>query len=140
MAAVMTALTLIYVVLLGQRGVLLLTQPQPVAKVMGVFILVLPLIAIWGIFAELRFGIRVEKLASQVETSGQWPNLELEYRPSGRPTKQSAQTAFAKVQDQTAAAPDSWLNWFALSLAYDACGDRRRARAAMRKALQLHAN
>lgn len=140
MAGVMVLLTLIYVSLLGQRGLLLLEQPQLVAKAMGLFILVLPAVAIWGIFAELRFGIRVEKLAGQVEASGNWPDLQLEYRPSGRPTKVTAQKAFAKAQTQCQANPQSWLNWFSLSLAYDACGDRRRARAAMRKALELSQN
>jgi Flp pilus assembly protein TadD len=33
--------------------------------------------------------------------------------------------------------PDDWHSWFNLSLAYDAAGDSRRARAAMRKALGL---
>lgn len=140
MALVMTVLTLIYVALLGQRGLLLLGQDQIVAKIMGGFILVLPVIAVWGIFVELRFGLRVEKLATSIEASGDWPDLELEFRPSGRPTKETATKAFHKIQAETEAAPESWLNWFSLSLAYDACGDRRRARAAMRKALELSQN
>ena len=133
----MTLLTLIYVALLGERGILLLQQDQPIGKVMGGFILVLPLVAIWGIYAELRFGVRVERLASEVEAQGTWPQLDLEYRPSGRPTKESAKLAFEKIEAEAQAKPSDWHSWFSLSLAYDACGDRRRARAAMRKALSL---
>jgi Flp pilus assembly protein TadD len=39
---------------------------------------------------------------------------------------------------QAQARPDDWAAWFRLGTAYDAAGDRRRARAAVRHALQLH--
>ena len=35
------------------------------------------------------------------------------------------------------AAPDDWRSWFRLSCAYDAAGDRKRARASMRDAVRL---
>jgi len=31
---------------------------------------------------------------------------------------------------------NNWRSWFALGLIYDACGDRKRARSAMRKAIE----
>jgi Flp pilus assembly protein TadD len=34
--------------------------------------------------------------------------------------------------------PDDWRSWFRLALAYDAAGDRTRAREAARHALALH--
>jgi len=33
--------------------------------------------------------------------------------------------------------PESWQAWLRLGLAYDACGDRRRARWAVRRAIAL---
>ena len=39
------------------------------------------------------------------------------------------------IEDLAEAAPDSWRAWFRLALAYDAAGDRTRARAAARQAL-----
>ena len=136
-AAAMTVLTLLYVITLGQRGWLLLHQDSPVAKVMGVFILVLPLFGLAGIFMELRFGIRVERMAKHVEQEGLWPIRDLPLRPSGRPEKAAAQAVFERIQEQANATPEDWHSWFNLGLAYDACGDRRRARIAMRKALKL---
>ena len=35
------------------------------------------------------------------------------------------------------AAPEDWRSWFRLSCAYDAAGDRKRARASMRDAVKL---
>ena len=136
-AAAMAVLTMLYVVTLGQRGWLLLHQDSPVAKAMGVFILVLPLFGLAGIFMELRFGIRVERMAKQVEQEGLWPIRDLPLRPSGRPEKVAAQQVFERIQEQANGAPEDWHSWFNLGLAYDACGDRRRARISMRKALKL---
>ena len=135
-AAVMTVLTLLYVVTLGQRGVLMLSEPSPIAKIFGFFILILPLFGFVGIFIELRFGLRVEKMAKQVEAEGRWPIRDLPMRPSGRPEKAAADREFERIRDELDKAPEDWHSWFNLGLAYDACGDRRRARAAMRKALQ----
>jgi len=138
-AMVMTVLTLLYVIVLGGRGVLMLEQSSPVAKVFGVFILVLPVFGFVGIFLELRFGIRVERLAKQVEAEGTWPIRDIPMRPSGRPEKAAADKEFERIREELDKAPEDWHNWFNLGIAYDACGDRRRARASMRKALVLKA-
>jgi len=137
-AGVMTVLTLLYVITLGQRGFMMLADPSPFNRIFGLFILVLPVFGLVGIFIELRFGVRVEKMAKQVEAEGKWPIRNLPLRPSGRPEPAAADKEFERIRDELDQAPDDWHSWFNLSLAYDACGDRRRARAAMRKALKLH--
>jgi Flp pilus assembly protein TadD len=47
----------------------------------------------------------------------------------------SADRVFQEQKAKTEKNPDDWREWFALSLAYDAAGDRSRARKAMREAL-----
>ena len=136
-AVVMTALTLMYLWLLGGRGVHLMLQPGVVSKLMGFFMLVLPVFALFGIAAELRFGLRVEKMAAQVETEGVWPIKDIATRPSGRPEKAAADAEFERIRNDADLAPEDWHSWFNLGIAYDACGDRKRARAAMRKALRM---
>ncbi len=136
-AVVMTGLTLTYVFLLADKGLILLQQASPVAKAMGALVLFLPVLAIWMIIRELRFGLKVEAMAQLLEQAGGWPELSYETRPSGRPTKESAATVFEKIRTQTEANPEDWTNWFKLGLAYDASGDRPRARRSMRKALAL---
>jgi Flp pilus assembly protein TadD len=42
------------------------------------------------------------------------------------------------MRAQAEAAPEDWRSWYRLALAYDAAGDRTRARAAARHALALH--
>ena len=104
---------------------------------MGSTLLVLPLLGAWLIFAELRFGLRIEALGRRIEQAGAWPQFDFELRPSGRVVRSSAQAAFEKYRDEAQAQPEDFHSWFNLGLVYDAAGDRRRARAAMRKALSL---
>ena len=136
-AIVTGALVIMYVALLGQRGFELLATANTIAQAMGALILALPVFALWGIVRELVFGLQIERLAKEVEAQGEWPNLAFELRPSGRPTRESADRVFESVREAAAAQPEDWHSWFNLGLAYDASGDRRRARASMRKALKL---
>jgi hypothetical protein len=135
-ALVMAALLLTYIALLANTAISLLATEILVSKIMGFMILAFPLIGIWSIIMEFRFGMATEKLVARVEAEAAWPDLGIETRPSGRAVRSSADVAFAKW---SAAAENStdFHDWFNLSLAYDACGDRRRARAAMRRAILL---
>jgi hypothetical protein len=136
-AIVMGLLTLVYVGLLTNTGVTLIGIDEPVAKIMGVLILVFPVFAVWLTIREFIFGIQVERLAKQIEKAGNWPHFDFDLRPSGRPTRESADRVFVAFAKATEQNPNSATTWFSLGLAYDAAGDRVRARAAMRKALAL---
>lgn len=136
-ALVMTALLLVYVALLANTGFSLLSTNIVIAQVMGALILAFPLIGVWAIIVELRFGLAAEKLVARVEAEGKWPDLQIETRPSGRAVRASADAAFAKWSAAAEQNQTDFHAWFNLSLAYDACGDRRRARAAMRRAIEL---
>lgn len=133
----MTALLLLYVVLLANTGITLLFTGVLIGQVMGALILAFPLLAVWATIVELRFGLAAEKLVARIEAEGTWPDLGIETRPSGRAIRSSADAAFAKWSALAEENENDFHSWFNLSLAYDACGDRRRARAAMRKAISL---
>jgi hypothetical protein len=136
-ALVMSALLLVYVILLANTAITLIATGVLVAQLMGLLIITFPLIGVWAIIVEMRFGIATEKLVARVEAAGTWPDLGIETRPSGRAVRSSADAAFAKWSAAAAENETDFQAWFNLSLAYDACGDRRRARAAMRKAILL---
>lgn len=134
---VMAVLLALYVVLVGQRAWLLMTSGEPVGIAMGAALVVLPLIAVWAIWREIRFGLRAESLASRLETEGGLPAEELDVRTSGRPEREQADELFPAYRDDVEAHPDDWRAWFRLGLAYDGAGDRRRARQAIRTAITL---
>lgn len=134
-AVVMSALVVMYLALLGQKGYLFLMEPNAVAKVMGFCILVLPLIGAWTIYRELRFGLAIEKLGIRLEAEGAWPRFRFSVMPSGRANKAEALQEFQEYKDAALEDETNWRKWFALGLIYDACGDRKRARSAMRQAI-----
>ncbi|MEY4990738.1 MAG: hypothetical protein RIS08_964 [Actinomycetota bacterium] len=127
----MTLLTLIYVALMTGRALALLSEPTLIPKLMGAGMLLFPLVAVWALWRELQFGFRSEKLVKQAIEQGLY-ELDLKLKPSGRATKESAALAFEKVKAEF---DDSWQHWLLLAEAYDASGDRKRARAAMRTAI-----
>ncbi|MEH3076046.1 MAG: hypothetical protein PGN11_05125 [Quadrisphaera sp.] len=81
------ALLLLYLVLLGQRGVVLITDGTPAGAVLGVGVLILPVVVVWAIARELAFGVRTEKMAHRAGAGGAPPPR----RPApqrGRPHRQ----------------------------------------------------
>ena len=139
-AIVMTGLLGVYLTLVWERSIALVNSPQPIAVAIGALMLFLPAVAAWGIFLELRFGLRIEKLGEILKKENAWPRFEFELRPSGRPTRESAEAIFGKYQKLVENDESNWKVWFALGLAYDAAGDRARARKAMRSAIALSRN
>ena len=60
-----TLLLVFYLIVSFQRSVLLLTDPEPVAKAIGAAYLVLPVIGAWALIRELLFGARTEQMAKR---------------------------------------------------------------------------
>ncbi len=135
--AVMVVALLLYIVLVGQRAYLLLVSGDGVAIAMGAALVLLPLVAVWGIGRELWFGWRAEQLGRRLGSEGALPAEELELRPSGRPKRSDADALFPAYRAAAEAHPDDWRSWYRLGLAYDGAGDRRRAREAVRRAIAL---
>lgn len=127
-----------YATLLGWRGVLLIGTGDPVAVGLGIGVLVIPVLGAYLVWRELQFGRRTEVLARELEATGGLPVDDLPRRPSGRIDRAAADAAFEKYRAEAEASPDDWRVWFRLSTAYDAAGDRKRARSAMRTAIAHH--
>lgn len=135
--AVMTVLLLMYVVLAGQRAIVLLGSGETIGVVMGVALLVLPLLALWAIGRELWFGVRAQQLGERLDAEGGLPGEDLPVRPSGRIERADGDALFPRYRADVEAHPDDWRARYRLALAYDAAGDRRRARDAVRTAVRL---
>ncbi|SCX13445.1 hypothetical protein [Candidatus Aquiluna sp. UB-MaderosW2red] len=133
---IMSLLTAAYMILLGSRGVVLIADPNWIAKAMGLLILVFPILGIWSLYMELRFGLAAQALVLRARKAGV-PELMVELRPSGKAVKQSALIAFEGAKSIAEADPENWESWVRLSEGYDASGDRKRARSAMRHAILL---
>lgn len=139
MAVVMAALLSAYLFFSASRAIDFIRAGGAVAILLGVAILVLPLIGLWALWREWQFGRATQSLGQDLAARGALPIDDLPRRPSGRPERAAADARFAEVRLRVEADPESWERWFELSTAYDAAGDRKRARQAMRRAIALNA-
>ncbi len=135
--AVLAVVLLFYAVLIGWKGVMLLGSGSLVGVLLGLALLVLPVLGVLLAWREIEFGRRTSRLAVVLEAEGGLPVDDLPRRPSGRVDRAAADESFAMMRAQTEAAPEDWRAWYRLALAYDAAGDRTRARAAARHAITL---
>jgi hypothetical protein len=136
-AIVMAALLALYLVFVGQYALLLINSEEPAAKAMGFALAVLPLIGAWALIAELTFVTRGQRLIALLGAKGGLPVDDLPRLPSGRIDPKAADEQFGGYQADVESNPGSWESWLRLGLAYDASGDRSRARWATRKAIVL---
>lgn len=134
---VMAVLLVFYLVLLGTRALLFIQSGEPVGIAIGLALFILPLIGFWALAREIAFGIRSERLVRQLDDLGELPSADLPLRPSGRPYRDAADKQFPAAQAEVEAEPENWHAWLRLGLAYDASGDRKRARGAIRTAIAL---
>ncbi|TIH39973.1 hypothetical protein D4765_03960 [Subtercola vilae] len=137
-AFVMAALLIVYLALVFQHAVLFIGTGQPAGVGIGLALLVMPIVGAWALYRELRFGFTTQKLVGILESEGGLPVDDLPKRPSGRPFRAEADAEFDVYRDEVEAAPGSWRAWFRLGLAYDASGDRKRARKALRQSIAFY--
>ncbi|MFI7322922.1 hypothetical protein [Streptomyces venezuelae] len=137
--AVTAAVLVVYFVLVGSRGVLLIKHGTALTVTFGVAVLILPFIGIWFLWKNTQFVQRANRLAAELEAEGGLPVDELKRTPAGRIDRDSADEVFARRKAETEDSPDDWRCWFRLAVAYHDARDTPRARKAMQRAIALHA-
>jgi hypothetical protein len=136
--AVLVLALVFYAVLIAVKGVALLATGTTVGVLLGVALLILPLLGLGLAWREVEFGRHSARLGAVLDREGGLPPDDLPRRPSGRVDRAAADARFATIRAEAEAGPDDWRVWYRLGLAYDAAGDRSRARAAVRHAIALH--
>nr|WP_216648384.1 hypothetical protein [Isoptericola chiayiensis] len=136
-AVAVTVLLGIYVWAIGGRGVAMLGTGEPVLIGIGLAVLIIPLLVLGLIAREFWLAARVQRMADTLAAEGALPVDDLPRSPGGRIDRDAADVAFDDAREAVDADPESWRAWYHLAFAYDAARDRRRARAALRKASSL---
>lgn len=137
-AVALTALLGLYVWLVAARAVALLRTGEPVGIVLGAGVLLLPLLGVWSIVREWRLAVDVQRMADELAAVGALRVDDLPRSPGGRIDRTAATAEFEVTRTEVESAPDDWGSWYRLAFAYDAAGDRRRARESLRTASRLH--
>lgn len=133
----LTALLALYVTVVASRAVELVRTGEVVGVVLGVAFGVLPLLAVWFVVRELFLAVQVQRMADELAAGGRLPVDDLPRSPAGRIDRAAARAAFEGARTDAETHIDDWAAWYRLAFAYDAAGDRRRAREALRRAAGL---
>lgn len=128
----------VYLVFTAARSWALIASGDPVPILLGLSVIVFPLLGAWLIGRELIFGLRSQSLGRELGAEGGLPIDDLPRTPSGRIQRDAADERFVEYQVEVEQDPDDWRRWYRLAIAYDDARDRKRARAAMRRAIALH--
>ncbi|MGW1764368.1 hypothetical protein ACWCQL_09845 [Streptomyces sp. NPDC002073] len=132
------AVLVVYFVLVGSRGLMLIRHGTWLTVTFGVAVLILPVVGIWFLWQNTRFVNRANRLATELEAEGGLPVDELDRDQYGRIVRDSADEVFARRKAETEDAPNDWRTWFRLAVAYHDARDTPRARKAMQRAIALH--
>jgi len=138
--AFMCVAMLAYFVMLGRLAVAMIGSGRPAAVGLGLAVLVMPVLGLWAMITTLRAGFAHQKLGRLIAQDGmELDTRQLPRRASGRIERAAADALFDAVRTELEDDPDNWRRWYRLARAYDYAGDRRRAREAMKTAVQLQA-
>jgi hypothetical protein len=137
-AVALTLLLGLFVWLTASLGFGLLRSGEPAGVGLGVAALILPVIAVWFMFREWQLAAAVQQMANQLAAEGRLPIDNLPRSPGGRIDRAAALTVFEEARQAAESSPEDWEAMYNLAFAYEAGGDRRRARAALRTAARLH--
>lgn len=136
--ALMCIAMLAYFVLLGRIAIAMIGSGRAAAVGLGLALLIMPVIGLWAMIATVRAGFAHQKLARLIAEDGMELDASaLPRRPSGRIERNAADALFDTVRTELENDPDNWRRWYRLARAYDYAGDRRRAREAMKTAVEL---
>lgn len=128
----------VYFLLLGRIAFAFIETGELAAVGLGVALLALPLIGVWVMVSTLQAGFAHQRLVRLAREQNMDLDVsDLPRRPSGRIERDAADALFELVRAELHEDPDNWIRWYRLARAYDYAGDRDRARAAMRRAVEL---
>ena len=136
-AALTCTLLVLYLVYTVDRGVSLLLSGSVAGVVLGLGMILLPVLGAWALVREILFGTRIQMMAQQLSDSGDLAEDHLPRTPSGKVDREAATAEFESFAEAVEPSPEDWKAWFNLACMYDAVGERKRARAAMRNAWSL---
>ncbi len=134
----MAVLLVIYLGFTINYAWILVQDPSLLVQVMGYALVVLPLLGAWGLTTELLFARRASKLTEKLRENGMFPDIGVTSMANESSRRNAALQEFGRFRKETQNNPDSWESWLRLGLVYYECGDKRRARSAVRKAISIN--
>jgi len=125
----MSALLALYIAFAAYQAALLVLSGEPFTLLYGVALFVAPIIGIWSLFRELKFGRDAQRLFTQYLAERGEPQLPVINRRD-----------LSAVEEVVATpVPATWQDALVLGLTLDTVSRRREGRAMVRQAIKLWA-
>ncbi len=132
-----TALLILFVWIIGGRVVAMIGTGEPVLIAIALAVALVTLVGVAVLVKEWQLGATVQKMANTLAARGELMVDDLPRSPGGRIDREAANERFGQLRAEVEANEGSWAAWFQLGFGYDAAGDRKRARGALRQAAKL---
>jgi len=125
----MSALLALYIAFAAYQAALLVLSGEPFTLVYGLALFVAPIIGIWSLFRELKFGRDAQRLFTQYIAERGQPQLPV----INRRDLEAVEAVVAQP------VPATWQDALVLGLTLDTVSRRREGRAMVRQAIKLWA-
>ena len=132
-----TALLALFVWAIAGRVVAMVSTGEPIAIALAVGVSLTVAVGVLILFKEWQLAATVQKMSNTLAARGELLTDSLPRSPGGRIDREYADEQFDHLRSVTQESPDSWESWFQLGFGYDASGDRKHARQALRTAAKL---
>lgn len=132
-----TLLLAIFLYAAGTRIVAMVRTGEPIIIAIACAVSLVLVAILWGIYKEWSMAFTVQKMGALLEAEGALPVDDLPRSPGGRIDHEVASEQFEALRLATEQDLDNWKPWYNLAFGYDAAGDRKRAREALRTAARL---
>ncbi|MDP4585855.1 MAG: hypothetical protein NWS64_00975 [Microbacteriaceae bacterium] len=127
--AVMSVLLALYIAFAAYQAALLVLSGEPFTLVYGLALFVAPIIGIWSLFRELKFGRDAQRMLTHYIAEKGEPQLPVINR-------RDLEAVDAVVATPV---PETWQDALVLGLTLDTVSRRREGRAMVRQAIKLWA-
>jgi hypothetical protein len=125
----MSGLLALYIAFAAYQAALLVLSGEPFTLVYGLALFVAPIIGIWSLFRELKFGRDAQRMFSQYIAERGEPKLPVIDRRDREAVEEVVATPV----------PATWQDALVLGLTLDTVSRRREGRAMVRQAIKLWA-
>lgn len=136
--ALLVAILGIFLWAVSGRVIAMITSGEPIMIALAIAgILIIALVG-YAMAREWQLAFTVSAMARVLAERGELPEDTLPRSPGGRIDREAADAAFEQARIVTQQRPEYWGAWYNLAFAYDAAGDRKRARSTLRTAARLY--
>jgi cytochrome c-type biogenesis protein CcmH/NrfG len=133
-----TLLLAIFLYAAGTRIVAMAQTGEPVMIAIAIAVSLVLFAILYGIAKEWQMAFTVSRMGEELAARGELPVDDLPRSASGRIDREAADAQFVVLREAVEANEDNWTGWYNLAFGYDAAGDRKRAREALRTAARLY--